>query len=61
MTHDEYVQRKQRLDEQLRGGIELLQAAHRQQVRALDLVWMTSARRPTRYRKAGAGVREGEA
>jgi len=43
MTRDEYDQRRQRLDEQLRSGIELLQTAHRQQVRALDLVWATMA------------------
>lgn len=41
MTRDEYEQRKQRLDEQLRAGIELLQAAHQRQVRALDVLWMT--------------------
>jgi hypothetical protein len=43
MTRHEYEQRKQRLDEQLRAGIELLEAAHRAQVRALDLVWMLQA------------------
>lgn len=43
MRHDEYEQRKQKLDEQLDAGIDLLRAAHRQQTRALDLVWMTSA------------------
>jgi len=43
MTREEYETRKRRLDEQLRAGVELLEAAHRQQVRALDLVWMTTA------------------
>ncbi len=44
MTRDEYETRKRRLDEQLRAGVELLEAAHRYQVRALDLVWtMTTA------------------
>jgi hypothetical protein len=43
MRRDEYEQRKQKLDEQLDAGIDLLRAAHRQQTRALDLVWMTSA------------------
>jgi hypothetical protein len=43
MTREQYEQRKQRLDEQLRSGIELLEAAHRQQVRALELVWSMSA------------------
>lgn len=38
MTHNEYEQRKRRLDEQLRVGIEWLQAAHRQQVEALNLL-----------------------
>ena len=40
MTRDEYDRRKQRLEEQLRSGIELLESAYRAQVRALDLVWM---------------------
>ncbi|HEV8582703.1 MAG TPA: hypothetical protein VGX68_26850 [Thermoanaerobaculia bacterium] len=39
MTHNEYEQRKRRLDEQLRVGIEWLQTAHRQQVEALNLLW----------------------
>lgn len=43
MTHEEYEERKRRLDEQLEAGIELLKTAHRQQLRALDLVWMTTA------------------
>ena len=43
MTREQYEQRKQKLDEQLEAGIELLRTAHRQQVRALDLVWMTTA------------------
>jgi hypothetical protein len=43
MRRDEYEQRKQRLETQLREGIALLEAAHRQQARALELVWMTTA------------------
>lgn len=43
MKRDEYEQRKQRLETQLREGISLLESAHRQQVRALELVWMTTA------------------
>src|SRR5262245_48284656 len=43
MTRDEYEDRRRRLDEQLRAGVELLEAAHRQQVRALELVWMATA------------------
>jgi hypothetical protein len=43
MTREEYEQRQRRLDEQLESGIELLRSAHRQQMRALDLVGMTTA------------------
>lgn len=43
VTQREYEYRKRLLDEQLQAGIELLEAAHRQQRRALDLVWMTLA------------------
>jgi hypothetical protein len=43
MTREQYEQRKQRLDEQLRSGIELLEASHRMQVRALEMVWSMSA------------------
>jgi hypothetical protein len=43
MTREEYEQRKRRLEEQLAEGIELLRAGFRQQIRALDLVWMTTA------------------
>ncbi len=39
MTQNEYEHYRQRLDEQLRAGIELLKTAHSQQVHALDLVW----------------------
>lgn len=41
MTHEEYEQRKRRLEEELQAGVELLQAAYRQQVRALEVVWRT--------------------
>ncbi|HKI04654.1 MAG TPA: hypothetical protein VKK31_21925 [Thermoanaerobaculia bacterium] len=41
MTRDEFEQRKQRLDEQLRAGIELLTAAHGRQVQALNVIRMT--------------------
>jgi hypothetical protein len=43
MKRHEFELRKERLDEQLREGIELLQAAHRQQVRALELVFQMVA------------------
>jgi hypothetical protein len=42
MTRDEYEERRKRMDKELRAAIELLQAAHAAQVRALDLVWMSS-------------------
>ena len=40
MTEEEYQQRKRRLEEQLRQGVELLQAAFRE---ALELVWTATA------------------
>lgn len=40
MTREEYEAHKQRLEEQLQAGIEILKAAHDQQARALDVVWM---------------------
>jgi hypothetical protein len=46
MRQREYELRRQKLDEQLREGIELLQAAHRQQLRALELVWQMTAEEP---------------
>ena len=54
MTREEYEDRKRRLDEQLRAGVELLEAAHRQQVRALDLVWMTTAEDAVAFPHAAA-------
>jgi hypothetical protein len=39
MTREEYDQRKRRLEEQFRAGVELLEIGYREQVRALDLVW----------------------
>jgi hypothetical protein len=42
MTRNEYETQLRQLDEQLRQGIELLQTAHRQQVRALEMVWHLS-------------------
>jgi len=43
MTREEFEDRKRRLDEQLRASFELLEAAHRHQVRALELVWLATA------------------
>ena len=54
MTREEYEDRKRWLDEQLRAGVELLEAAHRQQVRALDLVWMTTAEDAVAFPQATA-------
>jgi hypothetical protein len=49
MTQNEYEHYRRRLDEQLASGIELLKAAHAQQVHALELVWkMTSSEEPVR-------------
>ena len=43
MTRNQYEQHKQRLEEQLRAGIQLLESAYQAQVRALELVWMLQA------------------
>ena len=43
MTPEQYEQRKRRLEEQLRAGIQLLESAYQVQIRALDLVWMLQA------------------
>jgi hypothetical protein len=49
MTQNEYEHYRRRLDEQLASGIELLKAAHAQQVHALELVWkMGSSEEPLR-------------
>ena len=39
MTRDEYEQHLRRLEEQLRVGIELLQASYKHQVGAVELIW----------------------
>lgn len=43
MKREEFERRKRRLEKQLEEGIELLRAGFRQQLRALELVWMTTA------------------
>jgi hypothetical protein len=43
MTRNEYEQRKQRLEEQRRESIELLEAFYRHQFRALEMVWMATS------------------
>lgn len=40
VTRDEYERSKERLAEQRRAGIELVETAYQAQVRALDMVWM---------------------
>jgi hypothetical protein len=42
MHQSEYESRKRTLDDQLAAGIDLLRAGHRVQLRALELVWMSS-------------------
>src|SRR5258706_8355184 len=42
MTRDEYEKRKQRLEEELRAGVELLETAPQYQLRALQLVWVAA-------------------
>src|SRR5947209_833009 len=41
MRRDEFLQRKRELEERLRAGIELLEAAHRAEVRALETLWVS--------------------
>lgn len=46
MTRDEYEARKRRLEDELRSGMELLQAAFQTQFRALEMVWMGASGEP---------------
>jgi hypothetical protein len=46
MTRDDYERQKSLLEEQLRAGVELLEAAFRHQLRALDLVWAATGGEP---------------
>lgn len=46
MTRDEYEARKRRLEQELRAGTELLQAAFQTQLRALEMVWMAFSGEP---------------
>jgi hypothetical protein len=43
MTSNEFEERKRRLEEHHRAGIELLEAAHQRQIRALEIVYLTAA------------------
>jgi len=42
MTREEYERRKRRIEEETRSAVELVEAGGRVQLRALELVWMTS-------------------
>lgn len=46
MTSEDYERERQRLEEQHRADVELLQAAHQARLRALEAVWRSS--RPAR-------------
>src|SRR4051812_37521413 len=52
MTDEEYQRRKRHLEEQLRQGAELLQAAFRE---ALDLVWLAAADKDSALPRAAPG------
>lgn len=43
MRTKEFLQRRRELDERLRAGIELLEAAHRTEVQALETLWASYA------------------
>ncbi|HXU31224.1 MAG TPA: hypothetical protein VN851_11650 [Thermoanaerobaculia bacterium] len=43
MTRDEYEERKRRIEAHHRFSSELIDAARQQELRALELVWMTTA------------------
>ena len=61
MTRDEYERHLRRLEEQLRVGMELLQASYRHQVGAVELIWkMTNGEGvPVPSLPAGAVPQEG--
>lgn len=42
MTPEEYERERQRLEDQLRADIELLQTAHQARLKALEVVWRSS-------------------
>jgi hypothetical protein len=44
MTRGEYERHKQRLEEELRAGMEMLTAAHHHQLRALEMVWAATGK-----------------
>jgi hypothetical protein len=55
MTHDEYEERKWRIEEQHQLGIELLEAGRRLQRRTLELLWLSGAEDAT-LRSVPAGI-----
>jgi hypothetical protein len=48
MTRDEYEASRQRIEEQTRIGVDLLQAAGQAQLRALEVLWLTTSGEPVR-------------
>ncbi|MEA2600698.1 MAG: hypothetical protein QOF89_1690 [Acidobacteriota bacterium] len=54
MTRDEYEQRKRRLEEEWRAGVELLDKAYRHQLRALELVWTATDEGPAEIPRPAA-------
>jgi len=40
VTREEYEQRRRQLEAERRAGLELIEAAHQAQIRALELVWL---------------------
>ncbi len=58
MRRDEYLQRKHELDERLRAGVELLAAAHRAEVRALETLWAAQGEGESSDATAKAAVPE---
>ncbi|MFL6259285.1 MAG: hypothetical protein ACJ76Y_06195 [Thermoanaerobaculia bacterium] len=54
MTQNEYEQSKQRLEEQRRAGVELVERAYEAQMRALELVWMLQGGKGSAALPAGA-------
>jgi hypothetical protein len=56
MTQAEYEHSKQRLEEQRRAGVELVERAHEAQMRALELVWMLQGGTVSATLPAGAAT-----
>jgi hypothetical protein len=55
LIRDEYETRKRRLEEELRAGMELLQASFQTQVRALEMVWIGGGGEPVSTLPAAPG------